>query len=196
MTNTDPPSWDPGSGQPVPSGQPMPPPASPYPPPAGQGPPPAGPPSPYGGPGQPLGAPEPHKKRKVWPWVVGVLAILFLGIGGCTFALVQATSGPIDQANEFLGALADNDRPAAAAMLSTSSQCFGENAAADLDTAVGNDQITGYDLSGSSVSTSNGMTTGEAAGTIDINEDQGIPIRFLLTKEGEDWKVCGFSIDG
>ena len=139
---------------------------------------------------------EPARKRKVWPWIVGVFAFLLLGIGGCTFFFVQATTGPIDQANEFLAALAENDREAAADMLSTSSACFGENAAADLDTAVGDDQVTGYNLTSTSINTSNGLTSGEAAGTIDINDERGIPIQFLMTKEGDDWKVCGFSVDG
>ncbi|MEZ5226033.1 MAG: hypothetical protein R2710_04995 [Acidimicrobiales bacterium] len=224
MTNTPPP-WDPGSGDPVPPSFPPPgaappgstPPGS-VPPPATAYPPPGSPQSPqqqpppyqqpgyqppgyqqpgYQQPGPAFDAPEPQRrKRKIWPWVLGIFALFGLAIGGCSFVLYRAVKGPIDQANEFLAAVDAGDLDAAAAMASKDARCFGETAQRDLTDYFGNADITGYRLSSVNVSNTNGDSTGDVSGTIDIAGQPTAPIAFLMVKEGGDWKVCGINIEG
>ncbi len=212
------PPWDPGSGEPVdPSRQP--PPAG-FPPP-GSTPPPSGYPPPVGTPpGQPqpgynpppgsgfnpppgqappynpgYGAPATPKKRRVWVWLLGIFGFLALGIGGCSFLLFRAVSGPIDHANEFLAAIDAADYSTAASMVSHDPGCFGENAQQDLSDYFGGVALTDYDLKSVNVSSTNGESTGDVSGTIEVEGQPKTTIKMGLVKEGGDWKLCGLVID-
>ncbi len=142
--------------------------------------------------GGPVYGDEPKKKRKIWPWILGIFMVMILGIGGCSYALFRAVSGQVDAANEFLAAVDNGDFDAAASLTSDSSECFGSTAKADLvDFFSGND-IEDYNLNSSNVSSVNGRTTGEVSGT--ITSGDVFPIVFSMVKDGGDWLVCGLDV--
>jgi hypothetical protein len=68
-----------------------------------------GAPNPYGttaSPWPPYGAPPARPRRKVWPWVLGGVALLFVlvGVAGAIIIpkVIDSFSAPVDAANEYL----------------------------------------------------------------------------------------------
>ena len=158
---------------------------------------PAAPPPPGPGDSGPAGVPygmattfeQPKKKRSVWKWVVGIILAFMLLIGGCTFVLWRAVSGPIDAGNDFLAELQDGDIEGAWAL--SDPTCFDEGIAA-LSVFDGV-TIEAYRLSGTNVQVDNGNQTGSTSGTItlDGNDVRDIEL-FMVERDG--WRVCGFDI--
>jgi hypothetical protein len=182
-------NW-PHSGEPLMPERPT---AQPQPPQSYQAPPPglpAQPPAPgYGG---PVHFQEPAKKRSLWKWLLGMVVLFVLGVGVCTFFVFNAVKGPIDAANDFLAAAEAGDITAVVNLSSTSPDCFGSTARADLEGFLGVVSVSDYYLSSSFVSSNNGSTTGEVAGTIGDGEQK---INFLMVKESGDWLVCGLDVE-
>lgn len=183
-------AWQ-GDPQPVPTPEPTPPvPEAPVfsPPPTM-----SVPADPAGG-GGAFGAPpaEAPKKRSAWKWILGVVAVLVLGIGGCTFAVWRAVSGPIDVGNEFLAALEARDFDAAWAV--SDPNCFDGGSPQALADVFANDTVTAYELDSSNVNSTNGTTTGSTSGTVTLAGDDERTIQILASKDGDDWLVCGFDI--
>ena len=144
---------------------------------------------PYGSPG----FAEPKKKRSVLKWVLGIGLALLLGIGGCTYALVRAVSGPIDTGNEFLAAIQARDFNQAWAMSDAS--CFDNGSPEQLEEIFVNETITAYRLTGSNVNSTNGNTRGSTSGTVTFAVDDVRDIEIFANKRGDDWLICGFDID-
>lgn len=144
------------------------------------------------GTGAPVYGNEPKKKRKLWPWILGVFMVILLGIGGCSFALYRAVSGQVDVANDFLAAVDNGDFDTAASLTSDSSSCFGSTARADVEDFFSGSDIEDYNLNTSNVSSVNGRTTGEVSGTITAGDV--FPIVFSMVKESDDWLICGLDI--
>jgi hypothetical protein len=175
------------------------------PPPPGAGPPGGSPPPrpgpvPYGQPAPPAGplgygagtgaAPAaPKKKRKVWPWILGVLVVLLLLMGGCVALVYRAATGPIDKANDFLSHIDDADFPAAFEL--TDPECFSADEYDQLESFFTEFELTGYDLTGTERFTGGGAATGtvtlEGAGERDVQID--------LTND-DGWRVCGIDVTG
>jgi hypothetical protein len=206
-------SWDPGSGEPVPPAQPgaYPPPGG-YPPPgtpppgyptapAGAGyPPPGAPPPGYQQPsparpgGYDAAGAAPKKKRKVWRWLLGIFVVLLLLIGGCTYLVIDAVRGPVDRVNAFMAAVDEGDLATAASLMSTSSECFGEQTTAIVESTFGSVDVTDYNFVTSNVQSSNGTSSGQVSGTLTTTADGEVPATFVLTKENDEWVLCGWDI--
>ena len=138
---------------------------------------------------QPFGVAPPKKRRK-WPWILGgFFLLLIVGVGSCTFFVVNLVSGPIDGANEWM-ALVDNGQYAEA----YESMCSSTKASADaatyellLESEFGGG-IDSYRLS--SVQSTNGNTSVD--GTVEV-AGQSRTIAFLMNNEDDAWRVCSFS---
>lgn len=182
-------AWQ-GEPQPVPQAAPAPPPTPPpaFAPPPAMGTPAMGQPGPHGG------FDEPKKKRSVLKWVLGISLVLLLGIGGCSYAVFRAVSGPIDVGNEFLAAVQERDFERAWDLSDAS--CFEGGGEAQLAQIFGNDTITSYNLSQTNVNSSNGVTTGSTSGTVTLAGDDVRSIEIVARKSGDEWLVCGFDIAG
>lgn len=155
---------------------------------------------------QPMGAPpmaaaaaygspplaEPKKKRSTWKWLLGIALVLVLGIGGCTFALFRAISGPINLGNDYLAAVQARDFDEAWAL--SDPTCFDGGSPQQLAEVFVNDNVTAYDLTGSSVNTNNGTTRGSTSGTVTFTGDDVRSVEIIASKVGDDWLVCGFDI--
>ncbi len=187
-------NW-PHSGEPLMPEQPS---GSPAPPPQGYNAPPPGmtPPAPSPTPGAPYGGPvhfqEPAKKRSVWKWIAGVVALFVLGVGGCSLLLFNAVKGPIDAANDFLAAAEAGDITEVVNLSSASPECFGPTVRADLESFLSQVSVSDYNLTSSFVSSDNGSTTGEVSGTIGGGDQT---IAFLMVKDSDDWLVCGLEVE-
>lgn len=137
----------------------------------------------------PLGATKP--KRAWWKIALAVVLGGLLLIGGCTYAIFRAASGPIDTSNDFLALIKSGDFNSAADMLDPSCFADGGTAAALREAfPVG---VTSYNLGGTSVNSTNGNTVGSSNGSITFTGDETRDINFNLNKNG-DWEICGFQI--
>jgi hypothetical protein len=183
------------------SNWPPPGPTGPQPPPAGQPPigqPPAGqpwagqpvPPSPGGAPyGQPPAAP-PAKRSSLWKILLGVFIAAVVLIGGCSFVLFRAVSGPIDLSNEFLAEVAADDFDAAFDRLD--SRCFEDVDRDELRAFL--DPVASYDLRSASVTNTTGINTGEVTGSATFDDGQDYAVTFELVDRGQGWAICSVSI--
>ncbi len=133
-----------------------------------------------------------HKPKRAW-WKIALAVVLggLLLIGGCTFAIFRAASGPIDTSNDFLALIKSGDFNGAAEMLDAS--CFAEGADAGLLRDAFPFDVSSYNLSGTSVNSSNGNTVGSSNGSITFAGNETRDINFNLNKNG-DWEICGFQI--
>lgn len=181
-----PPGQQPAPGQYAPPGQQV---SPPFEPPVGQyQPPPAG----YGQQGYgvpPAGYPPAvaQKKRKIWPWFLLGLPVLFIMlIGGCTLLVYNLTTGPIDATNVHVANLDNGDFEAAY-------QNLCERLKADVSPEVWIDQtradlggeITGYTYASSQVTNGSALVTG----TIVI-DGLSRASSFNLVLENGEWRVC------
>ena len=110
---------------------------------------------------------EPKKKSNWWKWLLGIGLALVLGIGGCSYALFRAVSGPIDTGNEFLAAVQANNFDEAWALSDPS--CFELTGPDELESFFAGEQVEAYRLSGTNVSSTNGVTTGSTTGTVTLS---------------------------
>lgn len=138
--------------------------------------------------------PAAEKKRSLWKWIIGLLLLLVVGVGGCTAGLAywgfSALGAPVDASNEFLALL--DEAQAGAAYDSLAPQCkLGERS--DFVTAFSGLDIGDYDLNTSSIHTSNGLTTATASGTATV---AGVSetTKIDLVKVADEWKVCSFQL--
>ena len=129
----------------------------------------------------------PSRKRKVWPWVVGVLVLLMLLVGGCVAVVYQAATGPVDAANDFLGHVRDGDFDEAFDLADPG--CFAAGELDQLEEFFTDFELRSYDLDGTERFTGGGAATGtvvlDGAGERDIRVD--------LTND-DGWRVCGIDI--
>ncbi len=201
MSDAPPPPFQPGATPPPPGQQPPPPGAPPpsYPPQPGHPPQPGYPQQPGyapqpGYPQQGFGgaphAPVPAKKKsRWWIWVLAVLFVLALLMGGCGFLIYRAVSGPIDAANDMLEQLADGDIEEAKDRLDF--DCFGNEGLDEFEAFFTANPVVSYDLT----SSSNTNGAGRASGTVTLQDGEGArSAAFSLTND-DGWKVCGIDID-
>lgn len=162
-------------------------PAQPVAPPAA----PAAPPGPsFAAPPGPAFAPpsQPAKKSNALKWVLAILLLIVLGIGGCTFAFWRAVSGPIDASNDFLNAVQAEDFDRAWAL--SDPLCFPGSGPDDLAATFTGFSIESYNLSSSSVSNNSGESSGRL--TLVGGDERSVTV-FVNQRDG-DWLVCGFDI--
>lgn len=188
-----PPGQFPPPGQQPPSGQ-FPPPAqfpgqepphaSPFEPPAQQ-PPYAGPAGYGAGPGQ-FPQPPAKKKRRIWPWLLLGIPLLFaVGIGACSWLVFGAVRGPIDATNNYVANLDNGDFGAAYDSLCAADRAnyARDSWTAGVQESIGGD-ITGYSFTQVEIS-------GDAlvTGTIEIDGVSQTSV-FRLVDEGDEWRIC------
>ena len=143
-------------------------------------------------PGSPLldsGEPE-KKKRKIWPWILGIFLFLILLAGGCGLLLFRAALGPVDEANEFLTSVRDGRTTEA--IDSIAPVCRpGDPAAvgAELD-ALG---ITDFSMGSPTINSTNGESTGSSSGSVTTSSGS-VPARIEVRRIDGDWRVCEFQV--
>ena len=136
---------------------------------------------------------ESKRKSRVWLWLLVILGVLIIGIGGCSYVFYQTVKGPVDTANDFLAAVDAGDFATASDLSSSSPACFGQTAQADLEPYLDGNEIESYDLNSSNVSSSGGSTTAEVSGTIESAGEHTIV--FSMIKESGNWRVCGLTVN-
>ena len=135
---------------------------------------------------------EPQKKSRKWLWILLAIPLLILlGIGGCTALLVSSIGEPIDATNAFVADLDNQDFAAAYNQLCTTTKgAVGPDQwAAEVEAGLGG-EITDYNFTEASVSSSSGQqSTATVTGTIAVD---GVDraVSYGLVKEGDDWRVC------
>lgn len=127
------------------------------------------------------------KKRRIWPWLLLGIPLLFaILIGGCSLLLFGAVRGPVDATNGYIANLDNGDYGAA-----YDSLCAKTRSAIDRDewiSGIGFEiggEITDYNFSQVDISGSNASVTG----TIDVDGASRSRI-FDLVDEGGEWRVC------
>lgn len=156
-----------------------------------------GPQQPYGQPGygQPYapGFPPPPRRRngrKILFIVLGVLLVLLAtcGIGG--YALFRGTiKANADAANEFLGAMRDQDYGAAYDKLCSNDRAqgtreeFGEAARSAREDGRG---VQDFDIDSVNTNNTNGVTTRTAGGRLTYTNGTSNPVTFTLGKENDE----------
>lgn len=189
-------SWEPPSG--TPSGSPGPssqypvPPAQQYPTPPPQypsAPPPQYPTAPAPGYGSGYPAPPVERKKRRWPWIlVGILGLLVLLIGGCSWLVFRAASPSIDAANEWV-ALVDEQRWGEA-YDALCPALRAEVDRADGEAELQNDFGAGIDAYRiSSFQNTNGNVS--VGGQITVGGDER-PVTFRMDDDSGQWRVCGY----
>ena len=136
-------------------------------------------------------APTVEKKRSRWRLVVGLIFGLMLLIGGCTFFLWRAVSGPIDAGNEFLAAVQGKDFDEAWELSDAS--CFDNAGPGAIEEIFGPVVIESYRLTSSNVDVSNGEQSGSTSGEITFGGGDTRTIELFMV-ESDGWLVCGFDV--
>ncbi len=133
-----------------------------------------------------------QKGRRKWPFVVGGILLLFvLLIGGCTVLLVKATGGATKEANAFLADLSSS--PAAGATHGCQGAGMDEAALTGvLDNLKGGGWTGQKNLTGTSVSSTNGTTTAVVRGTIEMTSG-ATPVVVALNKPSK-WCISGLNV--
>lgn len=145
---------------------------------------------PYGQPpaGQPgyLGGEQP-KKRRIWPWILLAVFLLFFAlIAGCSYLVFNFTRGPIDATNAFVANIDNKEYAAAYDSLCEAAQAQQTEAEWIADTQAEFDgEITGYTFN--EVQYTGNVTT--VTGTIDIDFVTR-QYTFTLDEVGDEWRVC------
>lgn len=143
-----------------------------------------------------LAAEEPKKKRRIWVWLLILIGIPLLLVGGCVAFVLNVARGPLDATNGYI-ALLDEQRfdeayDAAHPECQEIDRTNFVLALQDLD-------IVGYNMD--SVSTTNNNVA-VVSGTITLAPDPAVDVvgedtrtaQFNLRTLDGDWKVCGFDI--
>lgn len=133
---------------------------------------------------------EEKPKKKKWPWVLGILGVLLLGIGGCTFIFVRAALGPINEANDFLADVRDGNTTAAVDSIAPVCR---PGDPAGIAAELGRLNITDFNMNDTTINSSDGESTGTASGSVVSNGVQ-TPAFFQLRRVDGDWRICEFQI--
>ena len=149
-------------------------------------------PSPYGLEPPPAQAPSPAaypppKKRRVWPWLLLGVPILFgLVFVGCIALVIGVTRGPIDATNTYVAHIDNGEFGLAYDTLCPNVQSsFDRDVwAAETEALLGG-EITDFSYNSVQVSGSTATVTG----TIDID---GVTLgsEFDLVEVNDEWRVC------
>jgi hypothetical protein len=118
-----------------------------------------------------------------------VIGLPLIGIGACTFFLVGAVKGPINESNAMLALLDEGKYQEA--YDSFDPACTENFEVEDILAIWEGVEIDGYDLKNVSVVNSKA----DVSGTVSVNGGLSNPISFELNKRGGDWKVCGFTVE-
>jgi hypothetical protein len=191
------PSREPARTESMPATSPSAPPASPSAP--STAPPVWSAPSPAWAPGQPGGqqppslAPRPRRRRR-WPWVLAgalfvIVVLLIAGIG----LFVAKVKPPIDDANAYLGDIADRDYESAFDRLCEAERVDGSATtfAADLEGVALLSDVDEFEI------TPFGVDVDGDSATVDVDlapDDLGAfdaVVDLQLEKEDGDWRPCG-----
>jgi len=132
----------------------------------------------------PTGPKKKTGSRTWWKVLLALLAVMVLGIAGCTVWFVRTVSAPVGVANDFLAEVNADDFDGAEGFIGACSQGL---TAADLEPFRGQELF--YNLTSSSISNNQA----EVTGSFMVDGVSAPDIRVRLVKEGGDWKVCGFS---
>ncbi len=133
------------------------------------------------------------KKRSVWKWLLGILVLLVLLVGGCSYWLFQAVSAPVDATNEFMAAVQGDDWTRAMTLVDTSPACFGENAEADLRSYFAGESIESYSFISSFVTSTNGETTAEVTGDVTFSSSGDVGMGVKMRQTDDQWRLCGIT---
>lgn len=155
--------------------------------------PPAGFPAPPPWSGPPTGTEPRPRRRRRWPWVLGGVLVLIIGLGATGGTLfVQKIKPPIDATNAYLGDLANGDYQSAFDQLCEQSQADGspelfESDVADDDAlgALNSFEVDPFDVS---------LNGDRATVGVDLSSpgfDIEDVLQLRLRKEGGEWRPCG-----
>jgi FlaG/FlaF family flagellin (archaellin) len=149
------------------------------------------------GPAQPYAAPPARRRRKVWPWVVGAVAILFVLAGVAAAVtiprIINSVTAPVDAANGYLrGAKVGGTRDSYGRLCQeiraqiTYSQ-YRQEMAARIDV---HGRLLSYDANG----THRDLGTSHATVDVDIVTSRGDreTIRAVMEREDGHWRWCGY----
>ncbi len=117
-----------------------------------------------------------------------VIGLPLIGIGACTFFLIGAVKGPINESNAMLALLDEGKYQEA--YDSFDPACTSSFTAEDLSSTWTGVEVDGYNLNSVNVVNSNA----EVDGTVSLNGGSPEPVHFELNKRDGDWKVCGFTL--
>ncbi len=118
-----------------------------------------------------------------------VIGLPLIGIGACTFFLLGAVTGPVDESNAMLALLDEGKYQEA--YDSFDPTCTGDFGVEDIRAIWAGVEIDGYNLNDVSVQNSKA----DVSGTVSVNGGISNPISFELNKRDGDWKVCGFTVE-
>ena len=130
----------------------------------------------------------------MWKIILGLFLGLMLLVGGCTFFVWRAVSGPIDAGNEYLAAVQAGDFDAAWAL--SDSSCFAGGGPEQLASFFSERPIESFSLTGTSVNSNNGRSTGTASGTVELTGGDERSVELAMSKVGDNWLVCGIDVGG
>jgi hypothetical protein len=146
---------------------------------------------------QPYTAPPVRPRRKVWPWVVGAVAVLLLlaGVAGAIIIprIINSVTAPVDAANSYLRGAKVGGTPDSYQRLCeelraqfTPSQ-YREEMAARMETQ---GRLVSYDANG----THRDFGAGHATVDIDVVTSRGEreTIRAVMEREDGHWRWCGY----
>ena len=143
--------------------------------------------------GEPFVPPPDQHRKRVWPWLIGLLLLLAAMLLSCgtVFALgaFYLTRGPITATNTFVAHIDDGEYEDAYESLCTQTRqaLTLEEFAAHFASG---EQITGYTFSSVSATTG-GLTM--VSGTIELEESPEAS-SFGLREEDDVWKVCTYDV--
>lgn len=148
-------------------------------------------------PWQPYAAPSARPRRKVWPWVVGGMAVLVLlaGVAGAIIIprIINSVTAPADAANVYLRGAKVGGTPDSYQRLCgeiraqlTYSQ-YRQEMAARIDV---HGRLLSYDANG----THRDLGTSHATVDVDIVTSRGDreTIRAVMEREDGRWRWCGY----
>lgn len=146
----------------------------------------------------PYGAP-PGPRRKVWPWVVGSLALLLVivGVAGAIIIprIIDSVTAPVDAANAYLGGAQAGGTPASYDRLCSGIKgqvTYSEyrDRMAELRQEAG--LLISYDANGTH------RDFGQSGATVDVDivTSRGMRGGIVVTMEKEDgrWTWCGWAV--
>ncbi|HEX8770210.1 MAG TPA: hypothetical protein VF711_05530, partial [Acidimicrobiales bacterium] len=148
------------------------------------------------GPWQPYTAPPARPGRKLWPWIVGALALVIVlaGIGGAIIIpkIVTSVTAPVDAANSYLRGAKVGGTPDSYQRLCSEIRAqltynqYRKELAARVELR---GRLLSYDAHGTN------RDFGESRATVDIDlvtSRASGEIRAFMEKENGRWRWCGY----
>lgn len=140
----------------------------------------------------PMAPPPAPPKRRRWPWVLGGLVVLLvLAIGGCSYLVFRAARPSVDAANEWL-ALVDEQR------FGQAYDALCPQLRAEVARAAGEAELQGDFGAGidayrlSSFQSTNGVVT--VGGNVTVGGVEQ-PITLRMDDSTGEWLVCGYGFE-